>query len=175
MIGAMEIPPDFKYLDVFLKGKPSHERFDPFSLRHPRMDTGKRAKIFAPFAALRGFEEMVSSKEVLYTAKAELSAEDSAELSRRLDVLHNLTWNSRMARQNRVVVTATVFVPCADEHHAAFGTLGQYHTVRGVCLNVDPDVSRTIRIDDSIVAFENIMKIESEGDVFSLSERTEDF
>ena len=55
------------------------------------------------------------------------------------------------------------------------GTLGQYHTVRGVCLNVDPDVSRTIRIDDSIVAFENIMKIESEGDVFSLSERTEDF
>lgn len=175
MIGAMEIPPDFKYRDVFLKGKPTQERFDPFSLRHPRMDTGKRAKIFAPFAALKGFDEMVSSKEVLYRAKTELSAEDASELDRRLEILRSLTRNGRMARLNRVTVTATVFVPCEDIHHSAFGTLGQYHTVTGICLNVDPDVSRTIRIGDSLVAFENIAKIESEGDEFSLSERTEDF
>ena len=30
---------------------------------HPRMDVLNRAKIFAPFAALRGFEERISVEE----------------------------------------------------------------------------------------------------------------
>lgn len=60
-IGVMEMPPDFKYLDVYQKGKPTHDRYDRFSIRHPRMDPGKRAKIFAPFDALRGFSEAISA------------------------------------------------------------------------------------------------------------------
>ncbi len=35
-------------------GRPEHDG-DAFSLRHPRMDRAKRAKIFQPFDALRGF------------------------------------------------------------------------------------------------------------------------
>ena len=61
-IGVMPIPADFRYLNVFLKGKPQHDRFDPFRVRHPRMDVGHRAKIFAPFDALKGFSEAIASK-----------------------------------------------------------------------------------------------------------------
>ena len=62
-IGAAELPPDFKYLDVLLQGRPRHERDDRFSIRHPRMDPAKRAKIFAPFDALRGFRDLCRPEE----------------------------------------------------------------------------------------------------------------
>ena len=42
MIGQMPMPADLRYRDVLLNGKPSHDRNDPFLLRHPRMPAGKR-------------------------------------------------------------------------------------------------------------------------------------
>lgn len=167
MTGTITIPPDFKYLDVLLKGMPTHDRFDPFVLRHPRMSTGKRAKIFAPFAALKDFDKEIASKEELYTAKTELSAEDTQELSRRLEILHNLTWNSRMARENRVTVSVTFFVPCLDTHNEAYGVLGQYKTVTGVCRYVDADVGQNLRVDNTLIAFENILTLDSPGELFT--------
>ena len=56
-IGTMAMPEGFRYRDVFLKGKPRHDRLDSFLIRHPRMSVGQRAKIFAPFDALKGFNE----------------------------------------------------------------------------------------------------------------------
>ena len=58
-IGVMAMPADFRYRDVFLKGKPQHDRYDLFRIKHPRMATGRRAKIFSPFDALKGFSEAV--------------------------------------------------------------------------------------------------------------------
>lgn len=75
-IGVMAMPVNFRYRDVFLKGKPRHERYDAFCSRHPRMDVGRRAKIFAPYDALKGFHEAVDAKNVLYRDKADLSEED---------------------------------------------------------------------------------------------------
>ncbi|MBO4887469.1 MAG: hypothetical protein J5589_04050 [Firmicutes bacterium] len=60
-IGLMEMPALFRYREVAMKGKPKHDRFDSFSIRHPQMDVGKRAKIFAPFDALKGFDDAVSA------------------------------------------------------------------------------------------------------------------
>lgn len=34
-----------------------------FEMKHPRMSMQDRAKIFAPFAALRGFEEAIVKKQ----------------------------------------------------------------------------------------------------------------
>ena len=51
-IGTMPMPADFKYKDLYLAGRPKHEKFDEFWCKHPPMDCGKRAKIFKPFAAL---------------------------------------------------------------------------------------------------------------------------
>lgn len=64
-IGAMQVPADFRYLDVFLKGKPQHDRDDPFRIRHPKMPCDKRAKIFSPFDTLKGFSEALAAQEAL--------------------------------------------------------------------------------------------------------------
>ena len=63
-IGELSMPEDFPYRDVFLEGRPRHEKTDPFRIRHPQMDVGKRAKIFAPFDALRGFSDALADKLV---------------------------------------------------------------------------------------------------------------
>ena len=46
----------------------------PVSKRYP-MDVQHRAKQFAPFAALRGFEEIVRKQEILYEQRKMLSEE----------------------------------------------------------------------------------------------------
>ncbi len=48
----------FPYEDIINRQRPVHDG-DSFSVQHPRMDRGNRAKIFAPFAALKGYEESV--------------------------------------------------------------------------------------------------------------------
>lgn len=54
---------DFRYRNVLLRGRPRHGKYDAFSIRHPSMDPGRRAKIFAPFDALRGFNAALIAKQ----------------------------------------------------------------------------------------------------------------
>ena len=165
-IGVMTMPADFRYREVFLKGKPRHDQYDPFRIRHPRMNQGHRAKIFAPFDALKGFNEAVSAKEVLYESRIELSPEDAAELDRRLSILHNLTYNSRMARANRVQVSVTYYQPCLDPNRDDYGLRGQYQTITGICWNVDAEVNRTITIDRMKLSLGDVLRIDAPDDVF---------
>ena len=165
-IGVMAMPANFRYREVFLKGRPRHDRYDPFRIRHPSMDRGHRAKIFAPFDALKGFNEAVSAKDVLYEDRIELLQEDTEELSRRLNILHNLTFNGRMARANRVQVTVTYYEPCSDENHEAFGLRGQYKTITGICWNVDAEVTKTIQVDGMRIRMEDIREIQSPEKLF---------
>ena len=62
-LGAMPMPADFRHADLLRRGRPLHRRFDDFSLRHPAMDPGRRAKIFAPFDALAGFSDAIAAEE----------------------------------------------------------------------------------------------------------------
>ena len=98
--------------------------------------------------------------------KAVLCPENTEELSRRLTILHNLTYNSRMARENRVQVTVTYYEPCSDVNHEDYGIRGQYKTITGICRNVDAEVTRTILIDGIRLSLENVLKIESAADIF---------
>ena len=61
------IPDDFPYKDILDKERPKHEN-DAFSLRHPKMERLERAKLFAPFAALKGFEESIDETDDLHLA-----------------------------------------------------------------------------------------------------------
>ena len=162
--GVVPMPMNFRYRDVYDKGKPQHDRLDPFRIRHPRMPNGRRAKIFAPFDALKGFSEAVSSKDELYERRRELAEEDMEKLDRKLTILHNLTYNSRMARANQVKVTVTYYEPCSDRNSEAYGIMGQYRTVSGICRNVDTEVSRTIQVGEKKIALDDVVKIE--GEVF---------
>ena len=60
---VIEIPSNFRYRDVFLKGKPKNEKTTSFSIKHPAMDLGRRAKIFSPFDALKGFNDELAKSE----------------------------------------------------------------------------------------------------------------
>ena len=156
MVGYMPMPANFQYADVLRRGQPQHERFDLFRLRHPSMDTGKRAKIFASFDALKGFNEAVAAKEVLYEFKRELDDVEKEELNRKLVVLHSMTYNSRAAEKNKVVVTVTYYVPCADKNSSSYGCRGQYVKISGICRYVG---LRAITVDKTVIPFENILEI----------------
>ncbi len=54
------LPPNFRYRHVLEKGKPVHDRSDRFFAKHPPMELAKRAKIFSPFDALKGFGDELS-------------------------------------------------------------------------------------------------------------------
>ena len=165
-IGGMAMPENFKYEGVFRKGRPRHEFYDTFRIRHPKMPSGKRAKIFAPFDALKGFSEAISSKDVVYMDRIEPDQERLAELNRRLTILHELTANGRLARENRVPVDVTYYEPCEDENSEAWGFRGRYRTVSGICRMVDQDLCHTICVDGTDIAFEDILRIESPGGIF---------
>ena len=165
-IGSMAMPAGFRYRDVFLKGKPEHDKYDRFRIRHPSMDCRRRAKIFAPFDALKGFNEAVSAKSVLYQNRIVHNPEDMEELNRRLTILRKLTCNSRVARANRIQVTVTYYEPCEDENHEAYGIMGTYMSVTGICMNVDAEVTKTILIDKMRIRLEDILNIESSGNLF---------
>ena len=158
MIGYMTMPDNFRYRTVVLKGPPTHARFDSFRLKHPSMDNGKRAKIFAPFDALRGFNESVAAKETLYENRRELSDEDKERIDERLGILARVACNSRMVRANPVKVSVTYYIPCGDKDNAAYGLRGQYATVTGICRKVG---YHDLIIDDKRIAFTDIAAIES--------------
>ncbi len=54
-----------EYKDIINKSRPEHNG-DDFEARHPRMSQENRAKIFAPFAALKGYEEAIDNASNKY-------------------------------------------------------------------------------------------------------------
>ena len=125
-----------RYGDLVLRERPVHKD-DLFSRRHPRMTRLNRAKIFAPFAALVGFEECVRGKEIRYTAKRELDADEEWELNHKLYELHCLAANSRLVRANPIRISVEYFEICADPENEAYQTKGLYKTITGIVLKVD--------------------------------------
>ena len=154
------IPENFKYREVVLKGKPRHSADDPFLIRHPKMDLSRRAKLFAPFDALRGFSAAVIAKDERYEARKEMDAEILEDLNEKISLLCELTATKKLAHDNNVQVSVTYFEPCSDTNSEAFETGGKYLTITGTCMHVDPDVSQTILIDETLISFEDIVQIE---------------
>ena len=163
MVGAMAMPAGFEYKDVFLKGYPRHERFDSFRAKHPSMDNGRRAKIFSPFDALKGFNEAVAAKEVLYEFKRELSEGEKEEVDRRLSVLRRMVYNSKAARKNLGPASIAYYVPCQDKNNFAYGCRGHYVTVCGVVWKIGLD---SILVGETHVMFSDIIAIESSRTVY---------
>lgn len=58
----------FPYEDIIGLERPVHKG-DEFSFRHPKMEIEDRAKIFAPFAALRGFESSIENEAGAFRAR----------------------------------------------------------------------------------------------------------
>ena len=154
------MPADFKYVDVLRHGKPIHKQRDVFLIKHPAMELGKRAKIFSPFDALKGFTEAVEAKDELYVDRTELSEDECNELNGQITALQELVKNGNAARENNVSVVITHFVPCFDEFSDAFGYRGQYVKTIGIISCIDPVVRKTITVDGKRIRFGDISRIE---------------
>ena len=159
MIGYMPHPAEFKYDDVLRHGKPVHAINDSFAVKHPAMSLGKRAKIFSPFDALKGFTEAVEAKDELYVERVELSEDECADLDKKITELQELVRNGSAARENNVTVTVTHFVPCVDENNDAYGFRGQYVETKGVLTEIDT-VKKLITVDNKRLRFDDILRLE---------------
>ena len=117
-----------KYADIL-----HLERPEP-SAKHPRMSVANRAKIFSPFAALRGFDDEISEEgaQTLRVTKSELSEEEKSALSARLAGL-----------RRGMAVTVRYFQP--DLLCQADPPVGRYQTVTGTVQALDP-VGKTLRL-----------------------------
>ncbi|MBQ9008623.1 MAG: hypothetical protein IJ088_04745 [Clostridia bacterium] len=151
----MVIPADFRYRREFSLARPD------LSCRHPEMDRQRRAKIFAPFDALSGFDEAIASKTVPYTDRPELSDEVRRHINHVLSELHRLIPNTRLARLRRVHARAIRFVPCRDRNSTAFGHQGLLEQVEGICRCVDP-IEQRITIDDMVLSFDSLVDLNAD-------------
>ena len=163
-----------RYGNIIFLDRPVHNG-DLFSRRHPAMTRLNRAKIFAPFAALVGFDERVRRKEVSYVSKVELDADEEWELNRRLQILHKLTANSRLARANAVDINVEYYAVCTDSENDAYMEKGQYLTVTGRLIKADPhNQELTLMVDGEkkVVRFSNIYQItDPNNELFEMNNR----
>lgn len=148
-----------QYKGILSCGRPKHGRCDDFSLRHPPMQHSQQAKIFSPFAALKGFEEAIDDKRKLYVEKRELNDEEQAALDRTLRTLHERTANLRMAKENCLRARVTYYVPCMDENHEAYGCRGSYESFCGIVWKVDAVLHHTLLIGDREIDLSDISAI----------------
>jgi len=152
-----------KYGNIIFLERPVHNG-DLFSRRHPKMSN--RAKIFAPFAALVGFDDRVRRKEISYVSKVELDAGEEWELNRRLRILHELTANSKLARINTVDVTVEYYAVCTDMENDAYMEKGQYLTVTGRVVKIDQhkqEIKLMLNGNTHIIRFSDVHRIEDPG------------
>lgn len=110
------------------------------------MEIAHRAKIFAPFAALKGFEECVREKEIIFEERKLLTDDQAEMLDQRLRSL-----------KNGDQITATYFVVNLLDVE-----LGQYKKITGsVYFEKDPNI---IRIQNRNILISDLVEIT--GDMF---------
>ena len=68
-----------RYADLLDRERPKHDG-DDFSRRHPPMPLEERAKIFLPFAALKGYEQTVEQRTILFEKEKGLSEDLMMEI-----------------------------------------------------------------------------------------------
>lgn len=175
-IGYMEMPANFKYKEVYLRGRPRHEKYDDFWRKHPPMSASRWSKIYNPFAALEGFDECINSKKVLYETRRELSEYDLDNLNEQLQILHSLTFNGKAARENRPAVVIEYFHPCTDRNSEWYGTGGTYKTISGTVLRINtigfPLIHLYAEGEETAIPLRDIVKIQLNGSHAESSEET---
>lgn len=130
------------YSDILHEDRPASTR--------PKMDLSNRAKIFAPFDALRGFNfaVMATEAEKALLPKVELSDDLQQELNRKL-------------AQLRIGETVTV---CYFVRERQIGDLelGYYHNATGQMQGID-EYSGALILADYFIPIADIRDLQVEG------------
>ena len=133
-----------KYGDILEMERPQTKE----SLRkHPRMTLQNRAKIFSPFAALRGYDEQLAAEKqrTERVTKRILTEEEMSTLSDRL-------------MQVTKGMTITVCYFAEDVAHPEIPPMGNYITLTGKAENIDT-VFHILQINKTVIPFENLLEI----------------
>ena len=134
-----------KYDDIINLSRPKSNR--------PSMSVADRAKIFMPFAALKGYEEAIEEKQKLMTSRMELSEEKKEEL----DVqLHELS--ERLADGRTAEVTVRYYVKDERASQEEQTELGNYVDVTGKVKKIDTFLEQII-VEEQTIALKDIFYI----------------
>ncbi len=133
------------YEDII--GLPHH-----VSRNRPRMPMSKRAAQFAPFAALRGYRDVIAEAERRTEPRPELDEDRCAELNRRLALLV-----SRLADCPEVRIR--YFVP--DERKPG----GAYATASGRVRQCSGSERKIVMTDGTVVPIPDVVEID--GGIFA--------
>ena len=118
---------DGRYDDII--GLPHH-----VSSRHPRLPMSNRAAQFAPFAALTGFDGVISETGRLTDRFIPLDEDQKEAIDQRLDILKDRI-------KEKPEASFTFFVP--DEKKEG----GSYRSASGIVKKID-DIERRITLTD---------------------------
>ena len=118
--------------------------------KHPHMSNADRAKIFSPFAALKGHTETIRKKEILRVNKIDLSDEAAATLNEKLTLL-----------EKGQMVTITYFFSDPGPDGTGGTAEGIYITLSGIIKHLD-SISRILEIENHKINFDNIADIRSD-------------
>lgn len=101
----------------------------------PHMTRAQRAKQFMPFAALKGYEDVLRTKERIVVPKIELSEEKREELDRKFSCIRIGT-----------IINVIYF------------SEGEYLKIEGMVSKIDLD-AKYVRVVSTKIPFENIYDI----------------
>ncbi|MCC8130280.1 MAG: hypothetical protein LIO72_00765 [Ruminococcus sp.] len=117
--------------------------------KHPKMPPQDRAKIFAPFAALRGHSERIGEEDVklMWSERVELSEDGAKALSDKV-----------LRVRKGMEVDVVFFTPDAENDDIGYNV-----TTAGRVTGID-EVYRTMRISedgvtDFVISFDNLIDI----------------
>ena len=111
------------------------------------MTLQNRAKIFSPFAALRGYDEQLAAEK--QRTERILTEEEMSALSDRL-----------MQVTKGMTITVRYFKE--DTAHPEIPAVGNYITLTGKADRIDP-VFRTLQVGETVVPFEDLVEISGES------------
>lgn len=122
------------------------------TIKHPRMPIEDRAKIFMPFAALKGYEEAIAAKQKIVVHRIELSEEAKEYLDLQLAELE------RMLKKGQPPMITVVYFQRGIVYHEDGG---EYIQFTGLAARLDR-TSKILQIVDRRIRLEDIYRITSE-------------
>jgi hypothetical protein len=121
-------------------------------IKHPRMQVEDRAKIFAPFAALKGYEEAIAAKQKVVVPRIELSEEAKEYLDLQLGKIERLLLSGQ-----HPIITVVYF----QKDKVSNEDGGEYIQFTGLVARLD-QTSRILQIVEKRLRLEDIYGIEGE-------------
>ena len=134
-----------KYEDIINCSRPKSDRIP--------MAVADRAKIFMPFAALKGYDEAVDDKKKLYTKRIELTEERKEELDRQICL-----FKISITKGEQLEAIIKYFEIDERASIEKKEDVGKYIAIIGEVSRVD-EFRRRIKINEKYKGMEDILEI----------------